>query len=131
MLISFDIDFFTQRDKPEIPIPNVDSKRGCGYKNSNGVGFKITGAVNQEAEFGEFPWMVAILREESQLNLYECGGALITPDVILTAAHCVYNKDPKTLIGRLKAIMICNLYHNTSFIYQSGQVNGIRKRRMK
>jgi len=43
--------------------------------------------------------MVAVLREESALNLYECGGAIITPEVILTAAHCVYNKEAKNLIG--------------------------------
>ncbi|XP_017837498.1 phenoloxidase-activating factor 2 [Drosophila busckii] len=88
-------------NKKAIPdIVKPSENHGCGYQNPNGVGFKITGAVNQEAEFGEFPWMVAILREESQLNLYECGGALIAPDVILTAAHCVHNKDAKFLIVR-------------------------------
>ncbi|XP_068158408.1 phenoloxidase-activating factor 2 isoform X2 [Drosophila tropicalis] len=81
-------------------LPPSETPDGCGYQNPNGVGFKITGAVNQEAEFGEFPWMVAILREENKLNLYECGGALIAPDIILTAAHCVHNKDANTLIVR-------------------------------
>ncbi|KAH8249097.1 hypothetical protein KR032_005835 [Drosophila birchii] len=77
-----------------------ETPEGCGYTNPNGVGFKITGAVNQEAEFGEFPWMLAILREDGPLNLYECGGALIAPNVVLTAAHCVHNKQPNTIVVR-------------------------------
>ncbi|XP_062140889.1 phenoloxidase-activating factor 2 [Drosophila sulfurigaster albostrigata] len=87
-------------DKKDEPINPVVTNKGCGYRNPNGITFKITGALDQEAEFAEFPWMVAVLREESQLNLYECGGAIITPDVILTAAHCVYNKDAQSLIVR-------------------------------
>ncbi|XP_016940780.3 phenoloxidase-activating factor 2 [Drosophila suzukii] len=78
---------------PEIP-------EGCGYQNKNGVGFKITGAENQEAEFGEFPWMLAILLEEGPRNVYECGGALIAPNVVLTAAHCVHNKHSRSIVVR-------------------------------
>ncbi|XP_016963157.1 phenoloxidase-activating factor 2 [Drosophila biarmipes] len=79
-----------------------ETPEGCGYQNKNGVGFKITGAVSQEAEFGEFPWMLAILIEDRTRNenLYECGGALLAPNVVLTAAHCVRNKQPGTLIVR-------------------------------
>ncbi|EDW88785.1 phenoloxidase-activating factor 2 [Drosophila yakuba] len=89
-------------NKRKDPIFNYkpDHPEGCGYQNPEGVGFKITGAVNQEAEFGEFPWMLAILREEGNLNLYECGGALLAPNVVLTAAHCVHNKQPKSIVVR-------------------------------
>ena len=85
------------------PAPPVKHE-GCGYRNPDGVGFRIIGDRDNEAQFGEFPWMVAILREEpapeESLNLYECGGALIAPTVVLTAAHCVQNRLTHTLVVR-------------------------------
>lgn len=41
---------------------------------------------NDEAEFGEFPWMLGILRGD----IYKCGASLIHPQVAVTAAHCVF-----------------------------------------
>lgn len=38
------------------------AQQKCGYRNSEGVGFRITGNNDNEAEYGEFPWMVAILK---------------------------------------------------------------------
>lgn len=56
----------------------------CGIRNVNGVGFRITGDKDGEAQFGEFPWTVAILKEDKAfdgqiLNIFVCGGSIIDP----------------------------------------------------
>ncbi|KAE9536954.1 hypothetical protein AGLY_006761 [Aphis glycines] len=74
----------------------------CGHRNPAGVGFRITGNSHNEAQFGEFPWMVAILKVNSynHSQTYLCGGSLIHPQVVLTAVHCIHGKDTNDLIIR-------------------------------
>ncbi|XP_052873058.1 phenoloxidase-activating factor 2-like isoform X2 [Anopheles cruzii] len=86
------------------PTPEQQRRASCGFRNANGLGFRITGNKGGESEYGEFPWMVAVLREEQvvdkNLNVYECGASLIAPNVVLTAAHCVFNKQREQLLIR-------------------------------
>ncbi|GBP33101.1 Phenoloxidase-activating factor 2 [Eumeta japonica] len=57
-------------ENPITPAPdtNKPTRTGCGWRNPEGVGFRITGDVDGEAKFGEFPWMVAILNSTRRRN---------------------------------------------------------------
>lgn len=95
-------------ERPIIPPTTIHT--GCGIRNVDGVGFRITGDKDNEAQFGlyfiriyretfdylhffeclsgEFPWTVAILKEEKALdgqilNVYVCGGSIIDPGMTI------------------------------------------------
>ncbi|KFB35194.1 AGAP011792-PA-like protein [Anopheles sinensis] len=76
----------------------------CGERNVDGVGFQVYD-TDGNSEYGEFPWMTVILSKEklagSEFNLYQCGGSLIHPSVVLTAASCVQNRAAAKTLVRL------------------------------
>ncbi|XP_058464076.1 phenoloxidase-activating factor 2-like [Malaya genurostris] len=80
----------------------VSEFRQCGYRNTDGAGFRITNANNGETEFGEFPWMVALFSQDNEgaEKKYFCGGSLIKPNIVLTAAHCIINRLEEILVVR-------------------------------
>ena len=50
----------------------------------------------KEAKRGDYPWQALL-----QKNGYQfCGGTLIRPQWVLSAAHCVEDKEPKDIIIR-------------------------------
>ncbi|BFZ02559.1 hypothetical protein BsWGS_05598 [Bradybaena similaris] len=71
-------------------LPCADPTFRCGRPNQNQFGSRVVGG--QEAQLGAWPWMVALV----ELGYVACGGAIINPRLILTAAHCFYgnSNDP-------------------------------------
>merc|ERR1711910_44394 len=91
---------------PPPPPPVAKYSPKCGQRHKNGLGVRIqNGFSDNEAQFGEWPHMCAVLVEEevagetSKVNLFQCGGSLVAPGVVLTAAHCVakLRQQPGTL----------------------------------
>ncbi|XP_012536008.1 uncharacterized protein LOC105836494 isoform X2 [Monomorium pharaonis] len=65
---------------PELQLPN----NPCGVRN---YGQRPSGFRETDAAFGEIPWQAMVLWSEERKIL--CSGALISPNIVLTAASCV------------------------------------------
>lgn len=69
----------------------------CGIK-TNRIRRLATGG--RDVMDGDQPWFAGLVRLSAKDNDYSspfCGATLISPDFLLTAAHCVYNKQPADL----------------------------------
>ncbi|KAK2586802.1 hypothetical protein KPH14_011827 [Odynerus spinipes] len=78
-------------------VPSRPRAGQCGTRYTKGVNARIKTPtyVDGDSEFGEYPWQVAILKKDPTESVYVCGGTLVSPRHIITAAHCV-----KTYAGR-------------------------------
>jgi len=74
---------------------------GCGIKGSDDTSTRIQGGQDadvgeriqggQDADVGEWPWQVSYFESGGV-----CGGTILTETCVLTAAHCIANKDPES-----------------------------------
>lgn len=82
---------------------NIPTAGTCGRRNPSGITGRIKTPVHidGEAEFGEYPWQVAILKKDQYDNVYVCGGALVGPSHVITAAHCIKGNQAIDLRVRL------------------------------
>ena len=59
---------------------------------------RIVGGV--EARVGEFPWQAAVLFGGPRFD-QGCGGTLVSNQHVVTAAHCVYDQTPESIMVAL------------------------------
>ncbi|XP_034098403.2 phenoloxidase-activating factor 2-like isoform X5 [Drosophila albomicans] len=80
------------------------SMKKCGYINPNGIPFTNEGGRHNEAKYGEFPWIIALLERvptpAAVLDVFIGGGSILAPNIVLTAAHKVVNTTAENLYAR-------------------------------
>ncbi|XP_069801899.1 transmembrane protease serine 2 isoform X2 [Dendropsophus ebraccatus] len=83
--VSFTKLYRSIRTRDYCPSGKVISLRciNCGLSTKSGTSSRIVGGT--AARSGDWPWQVSLQIRQSHV----CGGSIITPDWIVTAAHCV------------------------------------------
>ncbi|HIG30472.1 MAG TPA: trypsin-like serine protease, partial [Verrucomicrobiales bacterium] len=94
------------------PISGATERPNTEVDSQEGISRRIIGG--QATSSNEYPWMVALVSSDTDdlTQAQFCGGTLIHPDWVLTAAHCVEEEIP----GDVDVII-------------GGDVNAGRKRR--
>ena len=49
----------------------------------------------------EFPWMVGVRTKSGK-----CGGSIITKNLVMTAAHCLFNQDSKSELDKEISVLM-------------------------
>ncbi|KAJ9583788.1 hypothetical protein L9F63_021878, partial [Diploptera punctata] len=80
----------------------------CGKEVGDGQPF-ITGGT--QAEVGQFPWHVGIYRDDQNGFTQICGGTLVNPDTVISAAHCFWNDNYNRALDKSKFQVAAGKYY--------------------
>lgn len=72
--------------KSIVSTPNRSTAIECGVRNRNGSVVQIVNLRKDQTQFSEFPWMVAIMKNDSEKS-YFAGGSIVRENVILTGEN--------------------------------------------
>nr|XP_024214446.1 chymotrypsin-like elastase family member 2A [Halyomorpha halys] len=82
----------------------------CGIRYN----FKLTIARGKDSKPNQYPWHVGIYRRDNSSKYeYICGGSIIYDNVIITAAHCVFDENTKNIDYNRMVVAVGK--HNSSW----------------
>ncbi|XP_053602777.1 modular serine protease isoform X3 [Plodia interpunctella] len=79
----------------------------CGQVTPEGAELIIGG---RRARRGELPWHVGIYKKTTTPYMQICGGSLVRPSVVISAAHCFWNDESKAQPAKNYAVAVGKLY---------------------